>query len=169
MFILTSSEEDNTATLLEGEVLDGQYAFRFNGFEAKDFGIGYLIGIGTLALKNRVIVEGHLRSSATLLSRKYDKLLPATFELSGKFGRSRGGLFKGDVRFSEIGRLVQKDKPQILEAVFNFVSAGANHYWLISQYTANINDGGEADEVVNGEMIWTAPFPSRKPHRNHRR
>jgi len=144
---------------------DGVYAFRFNGYDVESIGIGYLVGVGTLKLKNDVIVEGLEESSATLLSKKDNKLLPAKFTLSGRFTRPRNGLFKGDVLFKQ----TPKGSPnQVLEAIFDLVEAGENRYWLISLYTSDLSEGGiEADEIVSGELVRTGALPPRRSRRKH--
>lgn len=138
---------------------DGIYSFRFTGFDVTSIGIGYLVGLGKLTLLSNKIVDGHEWSAATLLSRRYDQLLPATFTLHGKFAEKRNGRIWGDVRFVQTGKLPRgMTKPEILDGTFNLVASGQETFWMISSYTrSEPSREANADEIISGEMIWTKP------------
>lgn len=135
---------------------NGVYAFRFNGFEPTKLGVGYLIGVGVLTLKGDEIVSGAQSSTATLLSKRHPVLLPATFNLTGRFTEKGFGRYDGTIRFKETGKPPKGAQLEVLIGEFKLVHAGGNRYWLISTGTRNITGGGNraADEVVSGEMVW---------------
>jgi hypothetical protein len=133
--------------------VDGDYAFRFWGFDDDTHRTDFLIGVGVLSL-NQGVITGRHRSAAMPLQNGSPpvagdhpvQLYPAAFTLEGKYELAQDGIWEADMLLKSV------DPLQTLHATFAFVPAGADALWLISQSTELLVGGGKFVPVPEASM-----------------
>ncbi|WP_372784407.1 hypothetical protein [Phenylobacterium sp.] len=149
-------------------MLEGSYAYRFNGF-AVDLAVpSYVIGVGTMTFGPGGSINGYHRSSGTQLGGGGSVMEVAEFTLTGTLGLSAKPYGSQDleakITFTMIERRGGAPTHQILHGTFHFIPAGGvadpgERFWFISTGATHQTSGLAADEVISGEGVRMGPLP----------